>query len=526
MAQLQLSRLSRAAGSAGVYARSVLHEPLDVWRNAATSFVGQNASAGSKCLLLVSEPELKFVGSPLSASLRKAGFNPYTHGLRAGAAVPEASAIRDAASLAGRTGCTWMVVAGPPELLNFGKAVAAAAAAAGGDALKTARKDAHGHLVCETPSLPTITVPTTWCFDAASAVHDVYAGPGNSTTLRAHPASPQTALFDGFLLGRLYGGPGSLRDALGLLALAAEAGLSARCGASNGDPELAAAVAAAMQQSVLLVRRALQRGSRPPSDEEREADNQHAALASAATAALHANGALGITHALPAVAQQMFRTPYAASLGALAPHVLDWLWSGLECSDALAAAEEEDKEAEEEEEEAERDEDEDASRVSGAANAAGGDSAMAEAKAIAAAAAASRAEKLRRARHLQLASRLLVATCSSSLSLSPAASVSSSSSASSSAASSFSATLRSLSSRVQRGDGDGIFSAVWAALFAQGIAPGSTDECAAVLRPPLRLTPAEQELLAATAELHDSALRAPLPPSKADLSGLLSAVLR
>lgn len=512
MAQLQLSRLSRAAGSLGSYARSVLHEPVEIWRNVTCEASGLAAAPGSKCLLLVSEPELKFVGSPLSASLRKAGFNPYTHGMRLGAAVPEASAIRDAASLAGRTGCTWMVVAGPPELLNFGKAVAAAAVAPGGDALKTSRKDSNGQLVCDSPSLPTVTVPTTWCFDAASAVHDVYAGPGNSTTLRAHPESAQTALFDGFMLGRLYGGPGSLRDALGLLALAAEAGLSARCGGSRGDPELAAAVAAAMQQSVLLLRRALQRGSRPPSDEEREADNQHAAIASAAAAALHANGAFGVTHALPAVAQQMFRAPYAASLGALAPHVLDWLWSGLECSDALAAAAEEEGDDDGDEEE----EGGDASAAA-ASPTTGATAAIAEAEAIAAAANIARSERLRRAKHLQLVSKLLIAACSSSLA--PGA-------ASSSAASGFSAALRSLSSRVQRGDVDGVFPAVWSALFAQGIAPGSGDECAAVLRPQMRLTPAERELLAATAELHDSALRAPLPPSKGDLSGLLGAVLR
>lgn len=50
---------------------------------------------------------------------------------------------------------------------------------------------------------------------------------------------------------------------------------------------------------------------------------------------LHADGAFG-------VAQQMFRALVAALLRSLAPHMLGSLWSGLECSDALAVAEHDD----------------------------------------------------------------------------------------------------------------------------------------------------------------------------------------
>ena len=46
-----------------------------------------------------------------------------------------------------------------------------------------------------------------------------------------------------------------------------------------------------------------------------------------------------------------------------------------------------------------------------------------------------------------------------------------------------------------------------------------------MLAPPLTLSRAERELLAATAELHDAALSAPTVPSKADLDALLAAML-
>jgi hypothetical protein len=69
------------------------------------------------------------------------------------------------------------------------------------------------------------------------------------------------------------------------------------------------------------------------------------------------------------------------------------------------------------------------------------------------------------------------------------------------------------------------FAAIWRAVFDGGLAPGGRDEGAAVLRPPIALRLDERELLAATAELHDSALAAPTVPDKADISALLAAVL-
>ncbi len=125
--------------------------------------------------------------------------------------------------------------------------------------------------------------------------------------------------------------------------------------------------------------------------------------------------------------------------------------------------------------------------------------------------------------------RLLVTTCAGAASASassPAAGAAPVATTGAPLAAGFGNTLRGLQARVARGEVDGVFAGVWGALFAQGIAPGSADECASVLRPPLRITPAERELLAATAELHDSALRAPLVPSKSDLSSLLGTVLR
>jgi len=475
----QLSRLAHLGGVRALYCKSTLHGTTDVWRSAASTHL--HIPAPAKCLLLCSEPELKFVGSPIAGSLRKAGFQPYTHAIKPSHAVPEPNAIRDAAALISRTGCGWVVAAGPAELTNFAKAIAAAAT--NGDVVKTTTKEEGEHqLICKNASVPLVSVPTAWNFDGASAVHSVWAGPGNSMAFRAHPSSSQAVLFDGFLMGQLSTGPAALRDALSLMTLAAEAALITRVFAS---PDLLEAATAALQHSVLLVRRILQRGSQPPSDEEREVDNRLASLCCAATGALHAHSALGLAHAIPAVGQQMFRIPYSVSLGALSPHLLDWLYQSLDCETVL-----------EEAEDGEDEEEEDGSH----GLTAGASTGLNDGLSGNPFSTQSVGERQRRCRHLHLVSRLLLATCKSVVGGSSNKAV----------------------AAIERSAADGEpFHGVWSALFREGIAPGAADECMQVLQPAVRLSPAERELLAATAELHDCALHAPVVPSKQDVATLL-----
>jgi hypothetical protein len=494
---------ARICLSSGVHAVVASAASAETWARAHALLRAEPLSPASpplspRCLLLCAEADFKYFGGPVAAALRRAGLQPYAHALRGAACAPERDAVADAAALARRTGAGWLVAAGGAELLGFAKAVAAAAgdgAAAGAGA--GAGAWAAGALPA--PSLPLVCVPSAWAPDAASRAHARWLGPGNAGAAVAHAASRQAAVWDGVLAGRLGAGPEPLRDALALLALCAEAALPRDASAGAGDAA-AAAAAAGMQHAVLLARRLLLRGSRPPTDDDLAADGAHGAAAAAAAGALHAAGLLGVCHALPQALLQLHRVPSAPAAGALAPHALDWLWRAAQADLDRAAGHTDGWGAPLLPAEA-----------GGAADAqaAGGDDGGEDTSDDAA------TELPRsRLRHLDLVARLLRATLRDCRGAGAEAADEPGPAAPPAAAGSAAPAAPPAP-----------FAGLWRAIFDGGLAPGTAEERAAVLAPPLTLSRAERELLAATAELHDSALSAPTVPSKADLDALLAAML-
>ena len=258
--------------------------------------------------------------------------------------------------------------------------------------------------------------------------------------------------------------------------MCAEAALArgSKCNVLHQPADAAAAAATGVQHAVLLSRRLLKRGAQPPTDADLATDAAHSAAAAAAVGLLHGRSLLGVTHALPQVLFQMHHLPAASVVGALAPHLLDWLWRTAQ-SEANRAA----------------------GRTDGwGAPLAGLEEATEEDGSDDDAAALPRSHL----QYLDVVARLLRAT------------------------------LRDVSRGVIGAEGTAVsdqppFAAIWRSIFNGGLAPGTPEERAHVLAPPMALSRAERGLLAATAELHDSALAAPIVPSLQDLSALLGAML-